>query len=983
MSSTTNSWTSVLDAPFDSIVFGSGYAGVAAALERRARGDRVLLVSARGDVLWESGQAFARESGDAEHPAWGALVAGVESRGGRAPHTLDGAIAELVGMSMLRDADVGMLFFARAVGIERTPDGAVAAVVVATKGGTRVLLASRWIDATERAELLRLVDPSIEVPRPARVRATAMLQHPSWPTTLGAALSTTAWPGERVVEATGEEGTWREALFAAVDGVCAELGDAASELCVSHLSFVGLPEYDARAAIPAAIGNVLAAVPAASGAVRPAERFELGVRAADAADAAPLPVGDARPAHIEPVAERAADVVVVGVGTGGVLAAVAAADLGARVVGVEALPFPGGVGTAGGIHAYWFGAPGGLQAELDRRTHAYMDIFGRGPYRDGPYNPWAKRRAVEAMLAEAGAEVLSDAIVFAVERDGGRVTAVLAATADGVERVSGEVFVEGTGDGDLCALAGLEFDGGRSGDGLLHAYSQSSGRLREVAGAVRMDVVNFDAGYCDATDVEDLTRARVEGVLLYLVEGAYANLDRPTYVAPAIGIREARRIRTDLRLELDDIVRRRRFPDVIGYTASHVDSHGSDFEFDSDESVFWQMLNRAWGVAVGSELSYRMLLPRGIENIVIGSRCLGVSQDAHYAVRMQRDMQRVGEVAGRAAALAVRCGGDVRAVPLARLQDLLEESTALGRPPRVVERGFGVAHDPADAPRERTHFDLGGADEADEREVLLARALAQLDDGRTGEAIWWLARHEELARDQVLARLGSPDPAVSWIAAGIAAMWSDPAAQPRLLQAIATEEYGFSGVREDVPDGTGKYVPHTPEPLTWHKLSPNWLTAIALVRRCGDTDAIAELERFVARSSRLGLSAATTLLLTVERLFERGVGASEPERIRALVAEVLARPLEGVLDYTSRASAYFAEKARRGEDAVDWAEFNGLSGVRAEQLRNMYVDMAWQPQLVAARIAVLLGEDPARERFARDPRGFVRAAARTIGEADA
>ena len=81
-----------------------------------------------------------------------------------------------------------------------------------------------------------------------------------------------------------------------------------------------------------------------------------------------------------------------------------------------------------------------------------------------------------------------------------------------------------------------------------------------------------------------------------------------------------------------------------------------------------------------------------------------------------------------------RVGGDVRRVPIPRLQEELEESSALGRPPRALERGFGVAHDTSDAPRERTSFDRGGADADDERAVLLERALAQLDTGAPGEA---------------------------------------------------------------------------------------------------------------------------------------------------------------------------------------------------------------------------------------------------------
>lgn len=977
------SWTSVFDTVFDTVVVGGGYAGYAAALERRSRGEEVLVLTSNGAVLWESGQAFARAAGTSPQPRWSALVEQVERRGGRAGDWLDGAITEVVGNHLLNDAGVRALHFVRPVAVH-TRDGLVAGVTVASKSGSHLVRARRWVDATERGDLLRLADPAIVAPEARAVRATATMQHPAWPEAVAEGTAATAWDGERTVEVESDASEWREELFAAIDEIGELLGDDASRLCVSHLSFVALPLYDQQLDLAAPVANIASAVPASADHGTLAERFEIGVRAAGQVESlAAAAVYTVEPDAPRVVRELSADVVVAGVGTGGVLATVAAARSGATVLGVEAFPFAGGVGPAGGIHAYWFGAPGGMQSELDDLTHEVMSTHSRGPYRDGPYNPWAKRRAIDAFLAQSGVDVLFDAIVFDAERTGGRITAILAATADGVVRITGRVFVDGTGDGDLAVLAGAEFDTGRVGDSLLHAHSQSSGRLREVGGEVRMDVVNFDAGFCDPTDVEDLTRARDEGVRLYLVDGPYSNLDRPTYIAPAVGVRQGRLVRTELRLELDDLVRRRRFPDAVGYTASHVDSHGSDFEFDTDESVFWQLLNRSWGVSVSCELSYRMMLPVGIDNLLLASRCIGLSQDANYAVRMQRDIQRIGEVAGRAAALALSRGGDVRRVPIPRLQEQLEESSALGRPPRALERGFGVAHDTSDAPRERTSFDLGGADADDERAVLLERALAQLDSGAPGEAIWWLLRHEELAQEAVAERLASPKSETSWLAAGILAMWGRSDAQPRLIQAIADAEYGFDDVALRVPAGTGKYVVAEAEPLTWHKLVPNWLTAISLLRSCGDADAFAALEEFVDGQSVMGLSTCSALLLTIERLFERGVGATDPDRIRALVAAIQSKPLVGVVDYTSRASGYFAEKARRGEPALDAAGFLGLEGVRAEQLRNMYVDMSWQPALVAARICVLLGDAPDVEQYRRDPRGFVRRAFANVLEADA
>src|SRR5689334_3967642 len=62
------------------------------------------------------------------------------------------------------------------------------------------------------------------------------------------------------------------------------------------------------------------------------------------------------------------DVLIVGGGTSGVTAALAAADEGASVLIMELNTGIGGIGTHGNIHTYYLGLSAGLQAELDRRT---------------------------------------------------------------------------------------------------------------------------------------------------------------------------------------------------------------------------------------------------------------------------------------------------------------------------------------------------------------------------------------------------------------------------------------------------------------------------------------------------------------------------------------------------------------------------------------------------------------------------------------
>jgi hypothetical protein len=158
-----------------------------------------------------------------------------------------------------------------------------------------------------------------------------------------------------------------------------------------------------------------------------------------------------------------------------------------------------------------------------------------------------------------------------------------------------------------------------------------------------MQIVNYDAGWVDPQDAEDLTRARLTGIRQYVRE-RYDEANRPTYVAAAIGIRQGRHAVTDCVLTFADQMRRSTFPDAIGYQACHMDNHAVDYEFEDDESLFWNWLCRRWRTDLACEIPYRALLPRGLENVWIACRALGVTLNAHYSLRMQRDMAQLRKV---------------------------------------------------------------------------------------------------------------------------------------------------------------------------------------------------------------------------------------------------------------------------------------------------------------------------------------------------
>lgn len=74
-----------------------------------------------------------------------------------------------------------------------------------------------------------------------------------------------------------------------------------------------------------------------------------------------------------------ADVLVVGGGTAGCVAALAAADEGASVILVENDTALGGVATRGGIHRYYYGSPGGFRKRLTAGLPKRLPCSEGGP----------------------------------------------------------------------------------------------------------------------------------------------------------------------------------------------------------------------------------------------------------------------------------------------------------------------------------------------------------------------------------------------------------------------------------------------------------------------------------------------------------------------------------------------------------------------------------------------------------------------------
>jgi hypothetical protein len=171
-----------------------------------------------------------------------------------------------------------------------------------------------------------------------------------------------------------------------------------------------------------------------------------------------------------PAGERhAADVVVYGATSSGVIAAVAAAREGNSVVLLDPARHVGGM-VSGGLGATDTGrreAIGGYAREFfDRVREYYTTKYGRNSPQakdcsDGfHFEPHVASLTFAAMLRDKKIEPRLGKPLAAVTKNGGRIVALR--TADGDE-YAGRVFIDATYEGDLMAQAGVRYHVGREG----------------------------------------------------------------------------------------------------------------------------------------------------------------------------------------------------------------------------------------------------------------------------------------------------------------------------------------------------------------------------------------------------------------------------------------------------------------------------------------------------------------------------------------
>jgi hypothetical protein len=598
----------------------------------------------------------------------------------------------------LLDRKIPFLLASPATDVLRDGHGRVAGVVGANRSGRQAIVAKAVIDASERGTIARLAGAAVKGAASGPLRAErVVLVAAATPSAEGSrripfsagALSLayeirsltldypdSSLPSLALAEQVARDQTYQKGQFRGSErvrvmwpdviagdeanplavrgvpgmyvlGVCADLprDQAASLVEVGKAETLGAKLGQAVARFAAARGELVGVHVPGESVAGDLDVYEPlhGARPSVAPEATVPAVASSLPVLAE------VDVLVVGGGTTGASAAIAAARRGAKVLVVEFQEGLGGTGTLGMIGKVYHGRDVGFSKEV--------------PFPDQEFRVEDKMEWFRHEIRKAGGQVWLGVGACGAVMEANRVCGAVVANSEGRGAVLAKVVIDATGNADIAAAGGAACIVSGQGDDI--AVQGAGLPSRPPDGFY----VNSDYLLVDETDAVDASRALV-GALQTMQGYDTGSL---------LQTRERRRIVGDHMLHYLDQIAERTYADSIVFSASDYDSHGYPsnpyFALIPHDERTMKLNHPAPGGSCYTP--YRCLLPKGMEGILVVGLGISMERDASAMVRMQRDLHNQGYAAGVAATMAVQRGVTPRQIPVRELQEHLVETGAL------------------------------------------------------------------------------------------------------------------------------------------------------------------------------------------------------------------------------------------------------------------------------------------------------------------
>ena len=426
------------------------------------------------------------------------------------------------------------------------------------------------------------------------------------------------------------------------------------------------------------------------------------------------------------------DVIVVGGGTAGVVAAVASARQGAKTLVIESTGAFGGMGTNGMIPTlcpYSFKSEPlikGIGLEILKRLH--KKNLSEEPDESKSFS-WVAidaeklKLVYDEMITESGCDYLLFTHFSGVIMEDNIIRGITVENKGGRKTLSADVFIDCTGDADVAFRAGAPFAkgdasgklqastlcfaignidleryldfyqriGGQNGLRKLIKESEHNGKLPVSdsfeyilsADSFRKEdgVMALNLGHLygiDGTDAAQVSKAMIDGRKFahFFVNFARKNIPGMeksfiTASANLLGIRETRRITGDFIMPKESFYEGRHFEDDIACYDYPIDVHESrKTASKEDENLFAKTAEISKSTSYG--IPFRVMVAKNVENLLVAGRSISADRAMLGSLRVMPACFAMGQAAGTAAALASKQNVSLSEVDINKLKEFLE-----------------------------------------------------------------------------------------------------------------------------------------------------------------------------------------------------------------------------------------------------------------------------------------------------------------------
>ncbi|MCK0191200.1 FAD-dependent oxidoreductase [Arenibacter sp. F20364] len=421
------------------------------------------------------------------------------------------------------------------------------------------------------------------------------------------------------------------------------------------------------------------------------------------------------------------DILIIGSGSAGSTAAIAASNGKYKVTLVERYGFPGGTSTQMLDTFYGFFTPsesprkivGGIPDKIVNALNQSGDIFLRpNTYGAGTgvnYNPEKLKQVWDNLLLKSGIQLFYHSTLVGVESTGETSTCIFFQKGMGFFSITAKRVIDASGDADYCHWAAIPYE--RAGENESAQSMTTTFRMANVeqqeyesAGGKRMlkermaeafekgtyalprkegsahemcqpkciSTVAVKVVDLDPLDVEGITKAEIEGRRQAFIFEDFFRAEIPGYqnakiigLSHQIGVRETRRVYGEYRLTKKDCMTAKTFDDQIFLCGAPIEDHRKSDEGETE--TFWQYVPN--GAVYG--VPYGTIVPKESQNTWVVGRCFSATHDAHASCRSMAQTMSMGQAAGLAATLSLKTDQNAKNIDIYKLQDTLTHIGAI------------------------------------------------------------------------------------------------------------------------------------------------------------------------------------------------------------------------------------------------------------------------------------------------------------------